>query len=137
MRIDNSYLVGKMFKNISPDSVLSGKFGCPVLSSQETHMPSPVEPYKHVTQHPSLLKTFGFSVISTYDSYLKNCIDLMLLSKYLVRPTNKISEPPIFNNTIHYQIFSHCQFEHLCYQIHIMRTKKILLVRKEIQMILI
>ena len=24
---------------------LSGKFGCPVLSGQETHMPSPVEPY--------------------------------------------------------------------------------------------
>ena len=24
---------------------MSSKFGCPVLSSQETHMPSPVEPY--------------------------------------------------------------------------------------------
>ena len=46
MRIDNPYLVGKMFKNISPDSVWSGKFGCPVLSSQETHMPSPVESYR-------------------------------------------------------------------------------------------
>ena len=34
-----------MFKNISPDLVRSGKFGCPVLSGQETHMPSPVEPY--------------------------------------------------------------------------------------------
>ena len=45
MRIDNLYLVGKMFKNVSPDSVRSGKFGCPVLSGQETHMPSPVEPY--------------------------------------------------------------------------------------------
>ena len=35
-----------MFKNISPDSVRSGKFGCPVLSGQETHMLSPVEPYR-------------------------------------------------------------------------------------------
>ena len=25
---------------------LSGKFGCPVLSGQKTHMPSPVKPYK-------------------------------------------------------------------------------------------
>jgi hypothetical protein len=40
MRIDNLYLLGKMFKNISPDSVRSGKFVCPVLSGQETHMPS-------------------------------------------------------------------------------------------------
>ena len=45
MRIDNLYLVGKMFKNVSLDSVRSGKFGCPVLSGQETHMTSPVEPY--------------------------------------------------------------------------------------------
>ena len=45
MRIDNLYLVGKMFKNVSLDSVRSGKFGCPVLSGQETHMLSPVEPY--------------------------------------------------------------------------------------------
>ena len=47
MRIDNLYLVGKMFKSISPDSVRSGRT-CPenvgVLSGQETHMPSPVEP---------------------------------------------------------------------------------------------
>ena len=48
MRIDNLYLVGKMFKNVSLDSVRSGKFGCPVLSGQETHMPSPVEPYIHL-----------------------------------------------------------------------------------------
>ena len=38
-----------MFKNISLESVhrqdLSGKLGRPVLSGQETHMPSPVEPY--------------------------------------------------------------------------------------------
>ena len=31
----------------SPDLVGSGKFGCPVLSGQETHMASPVEPYFH------------------------------------------------------------------------------------------
>ena len=36
------FLVCKMFRNISPDLVLSGKFGCPVLSGEETHMPSPV-----------------------------------------------------------------------------------------------
>ena len=35
-----------MFKNVSPDLVWSGKFGCPVLSGQETHMPSAVEPYQ-------------------------------------------------------------------------------------------
>ena len=40
MRIYNPYLVGK-----KSGSDLSSKFGCPVLSSQETHMPSPVEPY--------------------------------------------------------------------------------------------
>ena len=34
-----------MFRNVSPDSVWSRKFGCPVLSNQETHMPIPVEPY--------------------------------------------------------------------------------------------
>ena len=45
MRINNLYLVRKMFKSRSPDSVRSSKFGCPVLSGQETHMPSPVEPY--------------------------------------------------------------------------------------------
>ena len=45
MRIDNPYLVGKMFENVSLDSVRSGKFECPVLSGKETHMPSPVEPY--------------------------------------------------------------------------------------------
>ena len=44
MRIDNLNLVGKMFKNVSP--VRSGKFGFPVLSGQETHMPNPVEPYE-------------------------------------------------------------------------------------------
>ena len=44
MRIDNPYLVGKMLKSMSPDLVRSGKFGCPVLSGQETHMPSPGEP---------------------------------------------------------------------------------------------
>ena len=32
---------------------LSGKFRCPVLSCQETHMPSPVEPYPTATD-PSL-----------------------------------------------------------------------------------
>ena len=36
-----------MFKSISPDSVRSGKFGCPVLYGQETHMPSLVEPYNY------------------------------------------------------------------------------------------
>ena len=44
IRIDNPYLVGKMFENISPDSVRSGKFGYPVLSGQKTRMPSPAEP---------------------------------------------------------------------------------------------
>ena len=46
MRIDNQYL-GLNVKNIGPDLVrqdMSGKFGCPVLSGQKTHMPSPVEP---------------------------------------------------------------------------------------------
>ena len=48
MRIDNLNLVGEMFKNISPDSVWSGRtclanFG--VLSRWEAHMPSLVEPY--------------------------------------------------------------------------------------------
>ena len=43
MRIDNLHLVGKMsnvyksgFSVVRQD--LSGKFGCPVLSGQETHM---------------------------------------------------------------------------------------------------
>ena len=53
MRIDNLYLVGKMFKNISPDSVRSGRTcpanlsvrSCQVLSGQEAHMPSLVVPY--------------------------------------------------------------------------------------------
>ena len=51
MRIDILYLVGKMFKNMyksgfSPArQALSGKFWCPVLSGQETHMSSPVEHY--------------------------------------------------------------------------------------------
>ena len=44
MRIDNLYLVGKLFENVSPDSVQFSNFGCPVLCGQETHMPSPVEP---------------------------------------------------------------------------------------------
>ena len=43
MRIDNLYLVGKMFKNISPDSVRSGRT-CPanlgVRFGQETHAQS-------------------------------------------------------------------------------------------------
>ena len=43
------YLACKMFKNISPDLVRSGKFECPVLSGQETHMPSPVEPCQIAT----------------------------------------------------------------------------------------
>ena len=47
-RIDNLYFVCKMFKNISPDLVRSGRT-CPanlgVRSGQETHMPSPVESY--------------------------------------------------------------------------------------------
>ena len=34
MKIDNPYFAGKMFENISP-----------LLSGQETHMQSPVEPY--------------------------------------------------------------------------------------------
>ena len=43
LKIENSmYLVGKIFRNVSPDSV---KFGCPVLSSPKTHMPSLVAPY--------------------------------------------------------------------------------------------
>ena len=43
-------------------------------------------------RHPSLLRTFCFSAISTYDSYLpsifnwKKCIDLRLFSKYFVAP---------------------------------------------------
>ena len=32
----------KCLRNRSPDSVQSGKFGCTVLSGQETSMPSPV-----------------------------------------------------------------------------------------------
>ena len=43
-QVDYPYVVGKMFKNISPDLVRSGRT-CPVLSGQEIHMPSPVEPY--------------------------------------------------------------------------------------------
>ena len=41
-----------MFKNVSPDLVQSGT-NCPAnlvvgfLSGQETHMPSPIEPYYH------------------------------------------------------------------------------------------
>ena len=31
---------------------LSGKFGCPVLSHQETHMPSPVESYPRTSRPP-------------------------------------------------------------------------------------
>ena len=48
MRIDKLYLVGKMFKKSGFSLVrqaLSGKFGYPVLPSQETHILSPVEPY--------------------------------------------------------------------------------------------
>ena len=52
MRIDNLYLVGKMFKYKSGFSPvrqdLSGKFGCLVLSYQDTQMLSPVEPYNWV-----------------------------------------------------------------------------------------
>ena len=60
MRIDNPYLLGKIFENISPDSVRiqSGPAGPvrqiwgSILSGQETHMPSPVEPYSN---HPLCL----------------------------------------------------------------------------------
>ena len=48
MRIDNLYLVGKMFKYKSGFSPvrqdLSGKFGCLVLSGQETHCPVRLNP---------------------------------------------------------------------------------------------
>ena len=50
--IDNPYLVGEMFNNVSPYSVRFGRT-CPanlgVQSEQETHMPSPVEPYPRLT----------------------------------------------------------------------------------------
>jgi hypothetical protein len=49
MKIDNPYLVGEMFRIISPDSVWSGRTclaNLGVLSGQETHMFSPVEPYQ-------------------------------------------------------------------------------------------
>ena len=36
-------------------------------------------------KHPSLLRTFGFSSISTYNTW-KKCIDLRLFSKCLVWP---------------------------------------------------
>ena len=45
MSIDNLYLAGKMFGFSPVRQDLSGKFGCLVLSSQETHMPSPVEAF--------------------------------------------------------------------------------------------
>ena len=39
----------KFQSEFSPDwQDLFGKFGCPVLSGEETHMPSPVEPYSKV-----------------------------------------------------------------------------------------
>ena len=43
MRIDNPYLVGKIFKKIS--ILFSPANLGVILSGQETHMPSPVEPY--------------------------------------------------------------------------------------------
>ena len=47
MRTDISCKIFKKYKSgFSPvRQDLSSKFGCPVLSSQETLMPSPVEPY--------------------------------------------------------------------------------------------
>ena len=41
---------------------LSGEFGCPVLSSQETHVPSPVEPYPNDGKF--------------YDKLICNCLGL-------------------------------------------------------------
>jgi hypothetical protein len=51
----------------------------------------------HSTKHPSLLRTIGFSAISTYDSYFpsifgKKCSDLMLFSKYLGGPFFEVIE---------------------------------------------
>ena len=63
-----------MFKNISPESVfspvsqdLSGKFGCPVLPSQETHTPNPV-----LSFCAEIRKRFRFFVFNE----IKNIIDL-------------------------------------------------------------
>ena len=50
---------------------LSGKFGCLVLSSQETHMPSPVEPYSAQMTHKKVsisLTLAGIQVLRAYCS---------------------------------------------------------------------
>ena len=68
-----------MFKNISPDSVRSGKFGCPVLSGQETHMLSPVEPYRianlaKVWQELALLTPMTLMTVEQNSTYFhKTC----------------------------------------------------------------
>ena len=65
------FLFNKMFKNVSSGfspvwQNLSGKFGCLVLSGQQTHMPSPVEPYLiHYFQFfwPHAASTVGIRIL--------------------------------------------------------------------------
>ena len=107
MRIDNPYLLAKMFKNTYKSGFspvrqdLSGKFGCPVLSGQKTHIPSPVEPYFkatliNFTSLPSLSKPYlilllriRYLIISRKKSLRKsknllitNDIDTLLLLEF-------------------------------------------------------
>ena len=52
------YLVYKMFENVSPDLVRSGKFGCSVLSGHETHMPVQLSPrLKYLLKQSYISKT--------------------------------------------------------------------------------
>ena len=62
MTVGNLYLLGKMFKNVSPvRQDLSGKFGCPVLSGKVSHMPSPVEPCLEVP-HLKCIRTIQIQI---------------------------------------------------------------------------
>ena len=58
-----------MLRNKSPDSVRSGIFGCPVLSGQETRMPSPVEPYQFLGLFCRFLAQTGSSILFDLKTY--------------------------------------------------------------------
>ena len=69
-----------LFRNIGPNAVwqnLSSKFGCPVLSGQETHMPSPVEPYQILADQLSLFKPVGGGIMPSGYSDLPTALGSM------------------------------------------------------------
>ena len=107
MRIDNLCLVGKMFKNISADSVRSGIFGCPVLSGQETHMPSLVEPYFGVLERQILLWQVSQKVmwqVPEPASFEKNLADIIRL--FTAEPARVERNLPEIRETCHANSFT-------------------------------